>query len=155
MSSVPHSPFTTRLSRSARETELRIRSIFQWKKQRPPTPLFLLLMALCLLSGGLVACQVQNVAPASGSPSSDSDTILQNKNENLPVLYDTETVSLDGLTLDKTGMSGPGHCQILPDGYPKTGRTDCSRGHSVEWTKGCMGISLSLLSKSAPSLSYS
>ena len=33
---VPCSPFSTRLSGSAKETELRIRSIFQWKKKRPP-----------------------------------------------------------------------------------------------------------------------
>ena len=32
----PHSPLTTRLSGSARETENRIRNIFQWKKKRPP-----------------------------------------------------------------------------------------------------------------------
>ena len=29
----PRSPLSTRLSGSARETELRIRSIFQWKKK--------------------------------------------------------------------------------------------------------------------------
>ena len=33
---LPRSPLTTRLSGSARETEDRIRSIFQWKKKRPP-----------------------------------------------------------------------------------------------------------------------
>ena len=32
----PRSPFATPLSGSARETELRLRSIFQWKKRRPP-----------------------------------------------------------------------------------------------------------------------
>ena len=36
MNKIPSSPFATRLSGSATETELRIRSIFQWKKQRPP-----------------------------------------------------------------------------------------------------------------------
>ena len=42
----PRSPFATSLSGSARETELRLRSIFQWKKRRPPAWL-LLLAALC------------------------------------------------------------------------------------------------------------
>lgn len=32
----PRSPFSTPLSGSAREAELRIRIIFQWKKRRPP-----------------------------------------------------------------------------------------------------------------------
>ena len=36
MKPVPRSPSTTPLSGSARETELRIRSIFQWNRQRPP-----------------------------------------------------------------------------------------------------------------------
>ena len=36
MKSVPRSPSPPLLSRSARETEPPIRSIFQWKKQRPP-----------------------------------------------------------------------------------------------------------------------
>ena len=43
---LPHSPFSTPLSGSAREVEGRIRNIFQYKKQRPPL-LILLLAALC------------------------------------------------------------------------------------------------------------
>ena len=36
----PNTPFATRLSGSAKETQLRIHSIFQWKKKRPPVWLF-------------------------------------------------------------------------------------------------------------------
>ena len=54
MNKIPSSPFATRLSGSATETELRIRSIFQWKKQRPPLALFLLMLAIGLLSVTLV-----------------------------------------------------------------------------------------------------
>ena len=50
MKKIPRSPFATRLSGSAREIELRIRSIFQWKKQRPPLALFLLMLVIGLLS---------------------------------------------------------------------------------------------------------
>ena len=46
----PRSPFSTPLSRAARETELRLRNLFQWKKQRPPLP---------YLCGGLVSCQAE------------------------------------------------------------------------------------------------
>ena len=57
MKKIPRSPFATRLSGSAREIELRIRSIFQWKKQRPPLALFLLMLVIGLLCGNLVSCQ--------------------------------------------------------------------------------------------------
>lgn len=62
----PRSPLSTRLSGSARETELRIRSIFQWKKKRPPLLLMALMGALILLCGSLVSCQVKAAAPPAG-----------------------------------------------------------------------------------------
>ena len=62
--SIFHSPFTTALSGSAKETEDRIRNIFQYEKKRPPVPALLLACALALLCGGLVSCQ-----PASGADS--------------------------------------------------------------------------------------
>ena len=54
---MPRSPFTTRLSGSARETEQRIRSIVQWKKRRPPVLLLLPALLLIVLCGSLVSCQ--------------------------------------------------------------------------------------------------
>ena len=53
----PRSPLTTQLSGSARETEYRIRSIFQWKKKRPPMLVLALAAVLIALCGGLVSCQ--------------------------------------------------------------------------------------------------
>ena len=61
----PRYPFATSLSGSARETELRLRSIFQWKKRRPPALLLVLTGALILLCSSLVSCQV-NAAPPAG-----------------------------------------------------------------------------------------
>ena len=55
--SLPISPFTTALSGSARETELRIRNMFQWKKKRPPVWLMALTGTAILLCGSLVSCQ--------------------------------------------------------------------------------------------------
>ena len=55
----PRSPFSTPLSGSAQETELRLRNIFQWKKGRPPMWLLGLALAVCLLCGSLVSCQSQ------------------------------------------------------------------------------------------------
>ena len=70
MKSVPRSPFTTPLSRSARETEPRIRGILLWKKQRPPL-LAPVLAALILSCGGLVSCQAQGGTP-SDTPAAQS-----------------------------------------------------------------------------------
>ena len=59
----PRSPFSTRLSGSAKETELRLRSIFQWKKQRPSVWLMALTAAICLSCGSLVSCQARPAGP--------------------------------------------------------------------------------------------
>ena len=57
-SSLPRSPLTTQLSGSARETEDRIRSIFLWKKKRPPVPVLAVTALIIVLCGSLVSCQV-------------------------------------------------------------------------------------------------
>ena len=62
--SIFHSPFTTALSGSAKETEDRIRNIFQYQKKRPPVPALLLACALALSCGGLVSCQSQSAEEA-------------------------------------------------------------------------------------------
>ena len=64
MKQLPRSPFTTPLSGSAREAELRIRSIFQWKKQRPPLWAMILTAALILTCGGLVSCHLRQQGPS-------------------------------------------------------------------------------------------
>lgn len=61
----PRSPFSTPLSGSAREAEERIRNIFQYKKTRPPLPLFLAACVLALFCGGLVSCQTGENAASS------------------------------------------------------------------------------------------
>lgn len=52
-------PFSTALSGSARETEHRIRNIFQWKKKRPPVLVLVLAAVLIALCRSLVSCQVR------------------------------------------------------------------------------------------------
>ena len=75
--SLPISPFTTALSGSARETELRIRSIFQWKRRRPPLPLLILLLAAALLCGNLVSCRTEEP---------DLAQLLLEAHENIPMM---------------------------------------------------------------------
>lgn len=57
----PHSPFTTPFSPTAREMGLRLRSLFQWKKKRPPLAVLGLVCAGVVLSGSLVSCQTAAV----------------------------------------------------------------------------------------------
>ena len=54
---IPKTPFATRLSGSAKETQLRIRSIFQWKKKRPPVWLFAFIAVVIFGCIGLVSCR--------------------------------------------------------------------------------------------------
>lgn len=61
----PNTPFSTPLSGSAKEAEERIRNIFQYKKTRPPLPLFLAACVLALFCGGLVSCQTGENAASS------------------------------------------------------------------------------------------
>ena len=64
-------PLSTRLSGSAKEAELRIRNIFQWKKKRPPLWAMVLTALVILSCGSLVSCQVRDTGeepPAGPSP---------------------------------------------------------------------------------------
>ena len=61
---IPRTPFSTQLSGSAREAELRIRNIFSGPKKRPPLPLIILTAAVCLLCGNLVSCQQRPAEPS-------------------------------------------------------------------------------------------
>ena len=104
MRQILSSPLSTRLSGSARETELRIRSIFQWKKRRPPLGAMALTALLILSCGNLASCQVMEAgASASHLPLSDPGQVPQGEPETVSSAAGPEVVSLDGLTLDHTG----------------------------------------------------
>ena len=67
---MPRTPLSTHLSRSARETEIRIRNIFSGPKKRPPVPLMILVAALCIFCGNIVSCQIAEPADVSEPASS-------------------------------------------------------------------------------------
>ncbi len=72
----PNTYFSTPLSGSAKETQLRIRNIFQGAKKRPPLWLMALVVLSILLCGGLVSCQGQSALPeVSGSTSSSGSQV--------------------------------------------------------------------------------
>ena len=70
--SIPRSPFATRLSGSARKTEIRIRNLFQGPKKRPPVPMMLLAALLILSCGWLVSCQPEEDGPSGSSSGASS-----------------------------------------------------------------------------------
>lgn len=61
---IPPTPFSTRLSGSAKETERRLRNIFSGPKKRPPALFLALVFAACLLCGNLVSCNQRPAEPA-------------------------------------------------------------------------------------------
>ena len=56
---MPRTPFSTPLSGSARETEIRIRSIMSGPKKRPPVLFLALVFSVCVFCGNLVSCHVK------------------------------------------------------------------------------------------------
>ena len=60
---MPRTPFSTPLSGSAREAELRLRNIFSGPKKRPPALFLALVFAVCIFCGNLVSCQVAEQEP--------------------------------------------------------------------------------------------
>ena len=55
---MPRTPFSTPLSGSARETEIRIRNIMSGPKKRPPLPFLILMFSICIFCGNIVSCQM-------------------------------------------------------------------------------------------------
>ncbi len=56
---MPRTPFSTPLSGSAKETEIRIRNIMSGPKKRPPVLFLVLMFSVCIFCGNLVSCQVK------------------------------------------------------------------------------------------------
>ena len=61
---MPHTPFSTGLSGSARETEIRLRNIFSGPKKRPPLPFLILMFAIAIFCGNLVSCRQRPPEPS-------------------------------------------------------------------------------------------
>ena len=65
---MPRTPFSTPLSGSARETELRLKNIFSGPKKRPPVLFLALMFSLCVFCGNLVSCQMKEADSAEPEP---------------------------------------------------------------------------------------
>ena len=68
---MPRTPFSTALSRSAREIELRLRNIMSGPKKRPPLPFLILMFSVCIFCGNIVSCQFrEETLPDVSEPAS-------------------------------------------------------------------------------------
>ena len=50
---LPRTPFSTGLSGSARELEIRLRNIMSGPKKRPPIPFLILMFSVCIFCGNI------------------------------------------------------------------------------------------------------
>ena len=152
---MPRTPFSTPLSGSAREAEIRIRNIMSGPKKRPPLPFLILMFSLCIFCGNIVSCQVAETdTPAlpdiSASLPEIPDISLPDPPEQKPEIQEHQVVLQD----EDADLDGDG----LADTVTATTRFDpqdesCStiitltaalgRGETVErqWTEeGWLGI---------------
>ncbi len=60
---LPRTPFSTGLSGSARELEIRLRNIMSGPKKRPPIPFLILMFSICIFCGNIVSCQQRPAQP--------------------------------------------------------------------------------------------
>ena len=102
---MPRTPFSTPLSRSARETERRIQNIMRGPQKRPPMIFIVLVSVFCLLSGNLVSCNVAEAeAPdtpdTSASVSVPPDASAPGEPVWTPVELDAGLMKYKGKTID-------------------------------------------------------
>ena len=148
---MPLTPFSTPLSGSARETEIRLRNIFSGPKKRPPLPFLILMFSVCIFCGNLVSCQMSETeAPEPGASRSLADLPdppeqkLEMEIQEHQVVLQDEDADLDG-----DGLADTVTATTRFDPQDESGSTIITltaalgRGETVErqWTEeGWLGI---------------
>lgn len=105
MKHMPRTPFSTTLSRSARETKMRLENIAAGPQKRPPVIFIVLVSAACLLCGNLVSCQMAEAeAPdtpdTSASVSVPPDVSAPEEPDWTPAELDASLMQYKGRTRD-------------------------------------------------------
>ena len=126
-SHMPRTPFSTPLSGSAKETEIRLKNIFSGPKKRPPALFLALMFFVCVFCGNLVSCQVKE-AEISDIPT--NLTVLSGILSGLPALPDPS------LPEDQPGEWTPAGLENLSfsDGWHYGVNLDGLAVRSLEWS---------------------
>lgn len=103
----PKTPIATCLSGSAKETQLRLCSIFEWKKHRPPVWLFTLIVLVIMGCSVLVSCRqsAEQLPTESMIPELDESEQKTESAEESKEPPRIERAELTGLTLDANGAA--------------------------------------------------
>lgn len=151
---MPRTPFSTHLSGSAKETEIRIRYIFSGPKKRPPLTFLILMFSICIFCGNIVSCQMAEPDPPDVSEpiSSSQEDLPDPPEQKLEAEVRESREVLEDIDLDGDG---------LPDTVTATTRFDpqngngstitvtavLGRGETVErqWTEEENYLSISVL----------
>lgn len=83
-------PFSTQLSGSAKETEIRIRNLFSGPKKRPPIPFLILMFSVCIFCGNIVSCQMKEETPPDISSPNGSAVSSSNTGQSTPADQDPD-----------------------------------------------------------------
>jgi len=97
---IPRTYFSTRLSGSAKETELRIRNIVQWKKKRPPVVLLVLTFVVLLSCFSLFSCTPREDISAKEPPVVTTPSAEPTQPEEEPALSPEPETTKEPAALD-------------------------------------------------------
>ncbi len=146
---MPRTPFSTPLSGSAKETEIRIRNIMSGPKKRPPVLFLALVFSVCIFCGNLVSCQVKETeAPNAGASSSLAD-LPAPPEQKLEIQEHQVVLQDEDADLDGDGLADTVTATTRFDPQDESGSTIITltaalgRGETVErqWTEeGWLGI---------------
>ena len=146
---MPRTPFSTPLSGSAKETEIRIRNIMSGPKKRPPVLFLALVFSVCIFCGNLVSCQVKETeTPDAGSSSSLAD-LPAPPEQKLEIQEHQVVLQDEDADLDGDGLADTVTATTRFDPQDESGSTIITltaalgRGETVErqWTEeGWLGI---------------
>ena len=103
MEKLPGTRFSTPLSGSAKETQMRLEHIASGPRRRPPVIYIALVFAFCLLCGNLVSCQVKEEEAPDISSADISIPAPPAQNPDMEVREERET--LEAVDLDGDGLA--------------------------------------------------